>query len=114
MTTIYKISSRTAWQEAVGVGFFDGAAVDLADGFIHFSSARQAQETAEKHFRGQSDLILAVVDGAALGDHLKWEPSRGGDLFPHLYGRLPISAVLSVVDLPLGPDGVPIVPELAP
>jgi uncharacterized protein (DUF952 family) len=114
MTTIYKISPRTAWLEASRIGSFTGAPVDLADGFIHFSAAHQVRETAAKHFHGQPDLILASVDGDALGDALKWEASRGGDLFPHLYGALPMSAVISTISLPLGPDGAPIVPELAP
>jgi uncharacterized protein (DUF952 family) len=102
---IYKISPRAAWAEAERAGVFAGAPVDLKDGFIHFSTAAQAMETAAKHFVGQADLVLVAVDAAALGSALVYEPSRGGDLFPHLYGSLPMTAVRAVHDLPLGPDG---------
>jgi len=111
-TTIYKISPRAAWQEAERTGVFSGAPIDIADGYIHFSTAGQVGETAARHFRGQADLVLAAVDAAFLGDDLRWEPSRGGDLFPHLYAPLRMAAVLSVADLPLGPDGIPVVPDL--
>ena len=114
MTLIYKISSRDLWREAERRGAFEGAPVDLADGFIHFSAAHQAAETAAKHFRGQADLVLAAVEVERLGPALRWEPSRGGDLFPHLYGPLPMDAVIWTVDLPLGEDGAPVVPALAP
>ncbi len=114
MTIIYKISPKQAWRDAQSAGVFSGAAIDVADGYIHFSAAHQVRETATKHFRGQSDLILAGIDAKALGDALKWELSRGGDLFPHLYGPLPMHAVVSLVDLPLDQDGVPVVPELSP
>jgi len=114
MTSIYKISPRGAWQDAEAKGVFLGAPVDLADGYIHFSAAHQVAGTAAKHFSGQADLVLAAVDPARLGAALKWEPSRGGDLFPHLYGPLPMSAVTAVVDLPLGADGAPIIPEPLP
>jgi len=103
--TLYKICPSDMWREAVEAGGFAGAPVDLADGFIHFSTAHQVAETAAKHFAGQDNLILVAVDAAALGGALKWEPSRGGALFPHLYGPLAMSAVLSAEDLPLGPDG---------
>lgn len=103
--TVYKISPRAAWTAAEAAGAFTGAAVDLADGFIHFSAAHQARETAARHFAAQAGLVLVAVEAAALGEALKWEPSRGGDLFPHLYGPLPMTAVRSVVDLPLGSDG---------
>jgi uncharacterized protein (DUF952 family) len=93
------------WQQAQGAGVFRGSEVDLRDGFIHFSTAAQAVETATKHFSGQGDLLLLHVDTTKLGDHLKWEPSRGGALFPHLYGDLPLAAVTKVDSLPLGSDG---------
>ncbi len=112
MTRIYKILTRAAWDEAVAQGRFDGAAVDLADGYIHFSTAAQAQETATRHFGGQKDLVLVAVDVACLGAGLKWEPSRGGELFPHLYGPLPISAVRWVHPLPLGENGTHLFPKL--
>jgi uncharacterized protein (DUF952 family) len=105
MALIYKISPRAAWQAAEAAGVFTGAPVDIADGYIHFSTAGQARETAAKHFTGQADLVLAAIEAAALGDALKWEPSRGGDLFPHLYAPLPMASVAWVNDLPLGADG---------
>jgi uncharacterized protein (DUF952 family) len=114
MNIIYKISPRQAWDNAGKTGIFTGAPVDIADGYIHFSAANQVRETAEKYFRDQPDLILAAIDASVLGDALKWEPSRGGDLFPHLYGPLPMGAVVSVMALPLDTDGTPVVPDLAP
>jgi uncharacterized protein (DUF952 family) len=114
MTSIYKISPRAAWRNAEQAGVFTGAAIDIADGFIHFSAGPQVRETARRHFRGQSDLILAAIEAEALGAALKWEASRGGDLFPHLYGPLPMAAVRSVIDLPLDAEGFPIVPEILP
>jgi uncharacterized protein (DUF952 family) len=88
--------------------------VDLADGFIHFSTAGQAQETARRHFRGQHDLVVLAVETESLGAALVWEPSRGGDLFPHLYGDLATGLVTRVVAAPLGPDGAPDLSDLAP
>lgn len=102
---VYKISPAASWAEAERAGVFTGAPVDLKDGFIHFSTGAQARETAAKHFAGQTDLVLVAVDAGALGDKLVYEPSRGGDLYPHLYGPLPMSAVRSVGPLALGPDG---------
>ena len=113
MTLVYKIISTSAWRAAEAAGVFEGAPVDLADGYIHFSTAEQARETAAKHFAGQADLVLVAIDGATLGDALRWEVSRGGALFPHLYAELPITAALWVKDLPLGPDGKHQFPELA-
>ena len=105
MTLIYKICPRPLWQEAERDGRFAGAPVDRTDGYIHFSTAEQVRETAAKHFAGQDDLLLVAVDAAALGSALKWEPSRGGALFPHLYGALPLDAVRRVEELPLGRAG---------
>ena len=110
--TIYKICSRDEWRKAQETGVFRGSAVDLADGFIHFSTAAQVAETAAKHFTGQADLVLVAVDGAALGEALKYEPSRGGDLFPHLYKDLPVSAAVRIDPLPLGDDGDHVFPAL--
>jgi uncharacterized protein (DUF952 family) len=93
VTTIYKICERAAWQAAERAGLYRGSEADARDGFIHFSTASQVAETAAKHFAGQTDLMLVAVDGGALGADLKWEPSRGGDLFPHLYAALPVAAV---------------------
>jgi uncharacterized protein (TIGR00369 family) len=110
MTLIYKICPQALWEEAKARHGFHGAPVDLADGYIHFSTAEQARETAAKHFAGQRDLVLVAVRAEALGPALRWEPSRGGALFPHLYGILPIPAVRSVVPLPLGEDGLHVFP----
>ncbi len=109
---IYKICPAAQWRDAEAAGSFAGAPVDLADGFIHFSSAEQVAETAAKHFAGQSDLVLVAVEAAPLGDALKWEESRGGALFPHLYAPLDTGAALWVKPLPLGPDGAHIFPDL--
>ncbi|MDQ6437609.1 DUF952 domain-containing protein [Mesorhizobium sp. LHD-90] len=104
-TTIYKICPETLWREAEARGVFTGAPVDLADGFIHFSTAEQMEETARKHFAGQDDLLLVAIDADRLGEALKFEVSRGGALFPHLYAPLGLDAVRWVRPLPLGPDG---------
>jgi len=114
MPMLFKIVPVGLWRSAEQAGVFRGSEVDLKDGFIHFSTAAQAEETAARHFAGQTDLLLVTVDGDRLGTALKWEPSRGGALFPHLYGELPLSIVTSVVPLPLGPDGRHRFPELAP
>jgi uncharacterized protein (DUF952 family) len=102
---IYKICPADLWRAAEGAGAFGGAPIDLADGYIHFSTAEQARETAARHFPGQDDLVLVAVDAAALGEALKWEPSRGGALFPHLYGPLALAAVRWVKRLPLTREG---------
>ena len=107
MGLIYKILSRSDWQAAQEAGHFVGSAVDLADGYIHFSTALQATETARKHFSGQSDLVVLTIKAEALGEALKWEPSRGGDLFPHLYVPLELEQVIAVTEAPLGEDNVP-------
>ena len=111
---IYKICPEALWRAARAAGRFDGAPVDLADGYIHFSTASQLRETAARHFAGQDGLLLIGVDAAALGDKLRFEPSRGGDHFPHLYAALPLSAVRSVEPLPLGPDGAHVFPPAVP
>ncbi len=110
MSLIYKICPLPLWREAEKTKLFHGAPVDLADGFIHFSAAGQVAETAAKHFAGQPDLLLVAVRAEALGEALRWEVSRGGALFPHLYGPLPLSAVRSAVPLPLGADGRHVLP----
>jgi uncharacterized protein (DUF952 family) len=94
VTTIYKICQRSAWEEAEAAGQYAGSGVDRRDGFIHFSTAAQLEGTAAKHFAGLTDLMLVAVDGGALGEWLRWESSRGGELFPHLYAVLSLSAVL--------------------
>jgi uncharacterized protein (DUF952 family) len=112
VTLIYKICDAGIWAKAEREGLFRGAAIDLTDGYIHFSTAGQVAETAARHFAGQPDLVLAAVDAEALGGELKWEPSRGGALFPHLYGPLAMSAVRWVKPLPLGRDGCHVLPDL--
>jgi uncharacterized protein (DUF952 family) len=111
-TIIYKIVTEVAWREATQTGVFNGAAIDLSDGYIHFSTAGQVEETAAKHFAGQADLVLVAVDTEKLAGALRYEPSRGGDLFPHLYAPFDIAAVRWVKPLPLGPAGRHMLPDL--
>jgi uncharacterized protein (DUF952 family) len=111
-TIIFKICDAALWRQSERARAFRGAVVDLRDGFVHFSSAAQVRETAARHFAGTDDLVLAAVDADALGAALKWEPSRDGALFPHLYGALPMRAVRWVKPLPLGSDGRHVFPEL--
>lgn len=113
MSRIYKILAREEWAAAEAAGAFAGSAVDLTDGYIHFSTAAQAPETARRHFAGQAGLVVLEIEAGDLGEALVWEPSRGGDLFPHLYGPLPIDRVRAVTDAPLGADGVPNLGDLA-
>jgi uncharacterized protein (DUF952 family) len=105
MPLIYKIAPAALWRQAEDRGRFDGAPVDIEDGFIHFSTAAQAEETAAKHFAGRTDLVLIAVDPKRLGEGLRYEASRGGALFPHLYAPLPLDAVVSVKRLPPAPGG---------
>jgi uncharacterized protein (DUF952 family) len=114
MTLIYKILPAPLWNEAQRAGVFRGAPVDLADGYIHFSTAEQAAETAAKHFAGQAGLVLLHVEAEALGPALRWEPSRGGALFPHLYAELDLKHVTRADPLPLGGDGRHVFPPLPP
>ncbi len=109
-TTIYKITPRAAWKEAEDQEVFKGAAIDLEDGYIHFSTAQQASETAAKHFKNEEDLLLVAVDTSQLGDALKWEVSRNNALFPHLYSSLDLKHVLWARPIPMGNDGVHILP----
>ena len=102
---IYKILPAAEWQAAEGAGVFKGAGIDLNDGYIHFSTAEQAAETAAKHFTGQKDLVLVAVDAETLGPALKWEVSRGGQLFPHLYASLAARDAVWVKPLPLDAGG---------
>lgn len=102
---IYKILTSDQWADLQAQGETEGAPIDMADGFVHFSTAAQVRETAAKHFAGQQGLILVALDADALGDALRWEISRGGDRFPHLYGRLRLVDVVWSRDLPLGAEG---------
>jgi uncharacterized protein (DUF952 family) len=112
MNRIYRIVTSEVWRRAEAAGSFDGTEHDLRDGFIHFSTADQVAQTAARHYAGQADLLLVGVNAEALGSALRWEPSRGGALFPHLYGALALGAVVSVVPFPLGLDGVHVLPAL--
>lgn len=114
MTTIYKICERAAWRDAETAGVYGGSDADRRDGFIHFSTAAQLDGTAAKHFAGQTDLMLIAVKGDTLGAALKWEPSRGGELFPHLYGELSLHSVNWVKALPDEIAGRRTLPELTP
>lgn len=112
MTRIFHICRAEEWRAAQARGQYDGSSQDQADGFIHFSGADQVVESAAKHRAGQTGLLLLTVDADRLGGALKWEASRGGALFPHLYGPLPLRAVLRAEDLPLGTDGRHVFPPL--
>jgi uncharacterized protein (DUF952 family) len=109
---IYHMCPSQAWAAAVAAGRYDGGEDDRRDGFIHFSTAGQVRESARRHRRGQAGLVLIAVEAGRLGDRLRWEPSRGGALFPHLYGKLSPDEVSEVVKLPLGPDGEHLFPKL--
>lgn len=109
----FKILSRADWRAAVAEGRYDGSAVDLADGYIHLSAADQLAVTAAKYYAGQTDLMLVEVDLTILGDALIWEPSRGGALFPHIYGPLPVAATRAARALSVTADGRMIVEETA-
>jgi uncharacterized protein (DUF952 family) len=109
---IYKICPASAWREAERQGVYRGSADDARDGYIHFSTATQVAETARKHFHGQTGLFLVAVDADALGERLRWEPSRNNELFPHLYGELDLGAVRAILDLRSRADGSHDVPEL--
>jgi len=114
VTVIYKICPENLWREAERNGVFAGAPIDVADGFIHFSTKAQVEETAAKHFAGQTGLLLIRVKAETLGDALAWEPSRGGALFPHLYASLEVADAYAVEPLPLGAGGRHEFPPLEP
>ncbi len=112
MTLIYKIVPESLWREAERDGVLAGGPADHTDGYIHFSTASQVRETAAKHFSGRADLLLVAVDEVMLGAALRYEASRGGALFPHLHGPLPLAAVVWVKPLRLGPDGLHLFPDM--
>ncbi len=114
MSLIFHVCTRESWQAAVAEGRYAGSADDRRDGFIHFSASDQVVDSVAKHRAGQDGLVILGVDPERLGAALKWEPSRGGALFPHLYGPLPLEAVVFVRDLPLGADGRHVFPSLVP
>lgn len=102
---VYRLLPVEVWERAQHEGRFRGTEHDVRDGFIHFSTAQQVVETAARHYAGQGSLLLLWVETAPLGPALRFEPSRGGALFPHLYGELPVSAIARVEPLPLAEDG---------
>ena len=108
MSLVYKILPRAAWEAAQAAGVYRGSALDLRDGYIHLSSPAQVGETARRHFAGQEDLLVLAIEAGRLGPALRWEASRGGDLFPHLYGDLDPRMAASVTPAPLDADGVPV------
>jgi uncharacterized protein (DUF952 family) len=110
-TLVFKIATATQWASAVETGAFAGSIDDLRDGFIHLSAGDQLSGTLAKHFRGQSDLVLIAFTALSLAPELKWEVSRGGDLFPHLYAPLAAIHALWVKPLTLDAEGIPQVPE---
>ncbi|HEY5676732.1 MAG TPA: DUF952 domain-containing protein, partial [Myxococcales bacterium] len=106
LSRIYKILPRAEGEAARASGGFEGSAVDRRDGYIHFSTAGQAPETARRHFHGQADLVVLEIEADDLGEALRWEPSRGGALFPHLYAALDVRLVRGVTEAPLDPEGI--------
>ena len=108
---VFKVAPRAAWDAACRAGTFEGSADDLRDGYIHLSSREQLAGTLAKHFNGQDDLVLIQFETRALGEALRWEVSRGGQLFPHLYAALPTGHAIAIRALQLSNDGVPVVPE---
>lgn len=101
----YKLVEAAEWEQARGAGVYEGSAIDRADGYIHLSAAAQLGETARRHYAGRRDLVLVAVDLAALGEAVRWEASRGGELFPHLYASLPLSAAAAERRLSVREDG---------
>ena len=112
MTLIFHMARKAEWDAAQAAGFYQGAAEDRVDGFIHFSTAVQVKESAAKHRTSEASLILVACDADALGESLKWEAARGGTLFPHLYSDIPLSTVIWAEPLPLDTDGMHIFPDL--
>jgi uncharacterized protein (DUF952 family) len=108
---LYHMAASADWAEAEAFGLYTGSPDDKRDGFIHFSTASQVAESARRHRAGQSGLLLIVVAEESTGPW-RWEEARSGDLFPHLYGALPVAAAVGVHDLPLGPDGLHVFPPL--
>lgn len=113
-TLIYKIATRELWTAAEATGVFEGMPIDRADGFMHFSTGAQLAETLAKYFPGQRDLLLIAVRADRCGDALRWEPSRGGQLFPHLYASLTVAAAARVSEIPLGAEGFHVLDGLIP
>lgn len=108
MTLVYKILGADEWADAVSLGAYSGSEADVRDGFIHLSTAEQVGETCRRHFSGRAGLVIVAFEAEQLGPRLKWEPSRGGALFPHLYGALPAEAAVEARPLHLASDGSPV------
>jgi len=111
LSAIYHIATFEDWDDAIVAGIYQGGAAARADGYLHFSTAEQIVESASKHWHGREGMLL-VIEPDKLGARLKWEPSRGGALFPHVYGDVPLGAVRRATPLRLGPDGRHVFPEL--
>jgi len=105
MPSIYKICRASDWKEAESRGVFEGSEADFRDGFIHLSALHQVRETARRHFAGQADLVLVAFEAEDFGEKLKWEVSRGGDLFPHVHGVIEVAKARWVEPLPLAATG---------
>ncbi len=112
MRPIYHMADKDDWAKAVKQGSYGGSANDIKDGFIHFSTPETLKESAAKHRAGVENLLSLTVDSDNLDDNWKWEEARGGQLFPHYYGSLPVDAVVKAEDLPVGPDGLHVFPEI--
>lgn len=110
MSVAYKVLTSEQWAGFIAASAFAGAPIDLADGYIHLSTAAQLTETVDKHFAGQTGLWVAAIDLPLLGEAVKWEPSRGGALFPHVYAVLPMDAVIAAMPLERGDDGAVVLP----
>jgi uncharacterized protein (DUF952 family) len=110
---VYHMCPAEAWEAAKQIGTYRGTVDDRRDGFIHFSTAEHIVESARRHRSGQGGLLLIAVEDVRLGCRLRWEPSRDGDLFPHLYGALDPAEAASIRPLPLGPDGLHVFPPLS-
>lgn len=110
-STVYKICAQSSWDAACQLGHYGGSDDDLRDGYIHLSTATQVRGTLEKHFAGQDTLVLITLNVADLGETLRWEASRGGALFPHLFAPLPVVAAIKTVALPLDASGRHVLPE---
>jgi len=109
---VYKIVAESLWREAEATGIFQGAAIDRRDGYIHLSSREQVKETAALHFKGQDNLVLVAIEAATFGNALKWEKSRGGAMFPHLYDLIDPVKILWAKPLTLSADGNHVFPDL--
>lgn len=111
---VYKIADKDVWDQAKRDGVFEGAAIDISDGFIHFSTAEQVASTAQKHFAGVKNLVLAAIDAKALVGQIVYEEARGGELFPHLYQPLPMDVIVWTKPLVVDENGAHIIPDLEP